>query len=230
LPVAERAPWFDLLAETDAIYGQMSRDEKLSSELQAKLLAIPDEQPEMSLLHRLRNQPIGWMHYAATVLLLIGMGWYVNSQLQTKHGHPPVVSMLNPQLADAMSHMAIDHESAPLQINSSDPAVVQQALAKQNLSFTPMILQPSAKLALRGGGVFNFKSAKVVFTRWSGDGVDYTLYQLDPYQIGAPLTFPKVVDTTSTPQRVVIWSGTYGPCTWVLALNNDKAVDHFSGG
>jgi hypothetical protein len=83
-------------------------------------------------------------------------------------------------------------------------------------------------LNLRGGGVFNYQSSPVVFTRWAGNGVNYTLYQFDPHSLGVPPLFAKMIDTVASAQRVVLWPGANGACTWALVLENAKAANPFN--
>jgi hypothetical protein len=224
-PAAERAYWIELLAESDRNYASLAGSQ-LEAIVQQQLLDIPNTHPSVSLWQRVFGGQVGWVRYAAAIVLVVGIVRIAMWAIQP--AYEPQVPQLNQQLADNISQMAVAHESTPMLVESSDPTTVANGLMKQNLPFTPAVLQPTTPLNLRGGGVFNYQSIPVAFTRWSGNGVNYTLYQFDPQSLGVPPQFIKMVDNVSPAQRVVLWAGAKGACTWALVLENQKAINPFS--
>jgi hypothetical protein len=223
-PAPERAYWIEMLAESDRNYASLAGTQ-LEAMVQQKLLDIPDTQPQLSIWQRIGGERLGWAHYAAAIVLVIGIIRFGMWWTQPVYHDLP---QLNQQLADSISQMAVSHESAPMQVQSSDPVAVADGLKKQNLPFTPVVLQPTSPLNLRGGGVFTYQSTPVAFTRWTGNGVNYTLYQFDPQSMGVPPLFAKMINTVVSAQRVVLWPGANGACTWALVLKNNKATNPFS--
>lgn len=223
-PADERAHWIEVLANSDRLYTQMMTPQ-MDKDLEEKLLAIPDAPMSISKGESAaRKQPI-WVRYAAVFLLIgsIVYGFYAYNQYENSL---PAVA-LNQQLADTIAQMAVSNQAAPVTIDSSDPNVVQKEFGKADLPFTPAVLHPSAPLALQGGGVVYYQSHPIAFTRWNGSGVTYTLYQFAPKALDVPRKFMRMTDSVSS-NRVVLWPGANGACTWALVLNTNKARDYFS--
>lgn len=227
MPTAERAYWLGLIAEVDG-WRKTLGSNGWHAGMEAKLLDIPKHAPPISPMHRLLHQPVGWMHYAAAVVVLTILGGAIFWSMQP--GSPPVPPQLNQQVADAISQMAITHHSGNVQINNSIPSAVESALMNRGLPFSPVVLHPTGSLTLKGGGSFDYRSSPVAFTRWSGDGANYTLYQFDAKQLGAPTNFAEKIDNAGAGEQVVLWPAGDGASAWALVLENSHARDMFSGG
>jgi hypothetical protein len=146
--------------------------------------------------------------------------------------------LLDEQVALSLTRQVVHlHETKlALEVTDTDSKHVIKALASHNLPFPVSMLLPDGNLlALRGGGVCQIQGVPAAFTRWEGNGLNYSLYQFDGKKLGVPAVFRTSSETPSDlwhdnkHYRVVIWSDASGQSTWALVLENENAQDLFCG-
>ena len=237
LTPAERDHWLAVLRETDQLYADVA-DVSVPRDLQSRLMRIADEPRTVSrwrqlLQMRLTGPSAAFAAMAAVVVVAVaGYLFY-----QPVPPLPPISHPLDDAMAMNIATRAITADAAAtLAISSDDPAKVQSALNSGSYTFPVMMLKPRANLALQGGGMADLGGSPAVFTRWKGDGVNYTLFEFDGKTAGMPAAFQK---TTEAPKesaqdkaqhRVVLWAGPQGACAWALVMDSDTGADVFSTG
>ncbi|HUB26440.1 MAG TPA: hypothetical protein VL992_13520 [Tepidisphaeraceae bacterium] len=226
---SEKLYWTGLLRETDRLYAELSRVPTPPG-LEDRLLAIArtDRRP---LRDRLVNLAFDWRYLVGglvTAAIVAGACfWFAEPS-----GPVPLPDSFAEQIADQAVH---EHEQPPpLQVAGSDLQTVQAALNRGQVPFPVVVLQPAGKLALQGGGACDLDGTPAAYTRWTGNGQTYTLYQFDGRKIGIPARFyrrlevPRSLWHDTHHYSVVIWPGDGGQCTWALVLESERAKDMFS--
>lgn len=228
---AARARWRAELALTDRLRDALNQaeppmsDEAFQEKLLEKLLAIPAAREG-----RLPGRII-WRIAAAVVIvaaILGGIGYWQHVAA------PPPLAALDAHVAQTLAAAAIkNHESAALEISSADPARVQKALAAHGMDFPVLMLEPSRSVALDGGGTCTIGNAQAVFTRWTGNGARYTLFEFNAADAGAPGAFltdlesPRDLWQGNLHYRVLLWPGDGGKCCWALVMEDEHASNPF---
>ena len=147
----------------------------------------------------------------------------------------PVAVQLDPAVGKAIADAAVkNHESSrPLEIASADPDAVAKALSAHGMDFPVLMLKTNNTITLQGGGTCEIAGAQTVYTRWSGNGMHYTLYEFNAPDAGAPNDFvantqrPKDLWHDDKEYRVMLWPGGGGKCCWALVLEKSDAANPF---
>jgi hypothetical protein len=241
--LVERIHWMRELGETDRLRGELDRVQ-IPSQLVQNLLRIAREtstvdlspaalKPVVPTWRAALNRPMGRLIAAAVALIGIGLLAYNLWPASEPAGR----ALLNDKLAGGIAKQAVQLQeaAAPMEFALTDPRKLSDALSSHQFSFPIMMLNPTAKVDFRGGGVCDFEGTPAVYTRWQGKGVNYTVYQFDGKKLGIPASFlttdqiPRELWHGNSHYRVVIWPGPAGQCTWAVAMDSDTADDVFSG-
>lgn len=228
----QRQFWRDMMNETDRLRGQIA-DVQMPASLAAKLRQIPESSPPSAWWELIAARQFGWKTMITAAAITVAVASYFFWPVE-----PSRPTVLNDDLALAISKDAVDNHEAqlPLAVSSADAAVVQAQLQSRAGAFPVAVLQPRAKLNLEGGGICDFHGTPAVFTRWQGDGVEYTVYQFDGKKLGVPSQFVRTLEVNKSlwhdahHDSVVLWPGSEGKCTWALVLETESAKDDFSSG
>jgi len=223
--------WQSVLRETDRIHSGLQNIE-LPPELQKRLMELPES---VNGAARWKNsQKMRWsfprlaVPVAALLLLAVGGYFYLFSA--------PRIATLTDSFAESIADQAVQfHEqNTPVQVAGTNIQTVQTELNQNKVPFPVVVLQPTGKLDLVGGGVCNISGTPAVYTRWKTGGQSDTLYQFDGRKIGVPALFYRRMEVPTSlwhgshHYRVVIWPGDSGACTWALVLETESAKDMFS--
>ncbi|MDP9175673.1 MAG: hypothetical protein M3O30_17660 [Planctomycetota bacterium] len=239
---ADRDYWFNVLRGNDLLRNRLLQV-TVPPGLEEMLLRVPREHqadlsPDALRLHSRKasiwkkvTRPLGWGRIAA--LLLIGTS-VITYALWPAPARPKLEA-LSDSIAERITQQAVlfHRISTVPEVDSEDPKIVEAALSAQNLPFPVMVLNPTAKLNLRGGGVCYFEGSAAAYTQWQGDGAKYTVFQFDGKKLGAPNHFLPAVEMRKElwrddlHYRVVIWPDVKAQCTWAVVMESEAVPDVF---
>jgi hypothetical protein len=166
---------------------------------------------------------------AAAILLIVGTLTY----LWWPSGDLPRARPLSEQKVRQIADWALENQTVPVDVNSSAPMTVLAALSDKHLPFNVDLPQPQEKLQLVGGGVCQFGSASVAFTRWQSSKDTFTLYQFDGKQAGVSNWFMPTTQCAepgskeNRPHTVTLWPDLERNCTWALVTEKQEDAEAF---
>lgn len=229
--VDEQNEWHSLLEEIDELRSMMPNAE-ISGQLEAKLIGIANQTGESSQSVQVEpkrkwmQSPIARMAIAACLAIGLGLVGYLNwpSSSESNSSIPRLSSSLTRQIASTATGFDVD--ASKLEINTSDPKELMDALSKRELPFAPAVLNAGEDFKLDGGSVVTFQGKPAVLTMWHDARQKYLLFQFDP----KPLSMPKsYMQASAKGDKVMIWPGAGGECAWALVSNQPMDRNPFYG-